>query len=408
MIFLLDLVAAALGGAALTSLVRRWRVRTTPRPITEPPREMLAEQDGTSGTMLSTMLDLLPDPVAVIERNGTLAHANLNAQHLYGETIHALIRHPALQVAILSLRDGTATETTFALDVPVRRVIHASLRKVPTNSPLKGLTLAVIADHTRQDAVERTRADFVAYASHELRTPLAAIIGFIETLRGPAADDPQAQQQFLGVMAAQGARMQRLIDRLLYLSRVQVLEHQRPRDVVEVETIIERTMAEAAALIRNTNITLRLLPPVPDVQVRADADQMVQVLINLIENAIKYAGSVRTEDCVIDVSILTSAPGGVWPARDGVEFTVADNGPGIAAQHLPRLTERFYRVEGKSTKQTGSGLGLSIVKHIVDRHAGKLMFSSKLGEGVTCRVWLPQEINEPPRYETPPTQIDWQ
>jgi len=387
MISLPDLVGVALAGlVAGLALPRPWhKPPARIRPPAQPPQDKPSPE---SGSVLATMLDLLPDPVVTVQSNGTLLHANTNARHLYGETIHALIRHPALQTAIFSLRDGATTETTFALDVPVRRVIHASIRKVPTDSPHQCLTLAVIADHTRQDAVERTRADFVAYASHELRTPLAAIVGFIETLRGPAADDPEAQQQFLGVMAAQGARMERLIDRLLYLSRVQVLEHQRPRDIVPASAIMDRTMAEAAALIRNTNITLRLIPPVPDVMVRADTDQMVQVLMNLIENAMKYAGSVRPADCVIDVSVVTEAPGGVWPVQEGVVFTVSDNGPGVDPRHLPRLTERFYRIEGKSTKQAGSGLGLSIVKHIVDRHGGKLVFSSDARSGLTCHVWI--------------------
>jgi two-component system phosphate regulon sensor histidine kinase PhoR len=234
--------------------------------------------------------------------------------------------------------------------------------------------------------VERMRADFVANASHELRTPLASLIGFIATLRGPAADDPPAQARFLEIMAEQAERMNRLIDDLLSLSRIEIIEHQVPNEQVNLEDLIERSLAgfEIAFRQRGTTLDFHAAPNLPDIL--GDTDQLEQVMQNLLDNALKYGRQGGT----IKVRLEKASPGGVFPSRPGVVVSVADDGAGIAKQHLSRLTERFYRVDtGRSRAVGGTGLGLAIVKHIVNRHRGVLGIESEVGEGTVLRVWLP-------------------
>jgi len=256
---------------------------------------------------------------------------------------------------------------------------------VPMDAPIAdgGRAVVVLSDRSRERAVERMRADFVANVSHELRTPLASLIGFIDTLRGPAADDPPAQQRFLGIMGEQAARMNRLIDDLLSLSRIELIEHQAPSGTVELRELAGRLAAgfEPRLKARSVTLDLRLAERLPPVT--GDADQITQVLQNLLDNAVKYGregGTVRLE--------LAAAPG-----RPGVVVMVADQGAGIPREHLPRLTERFYRVDtGRSRAAGGTGLGLAIVKHIVNRHRGQLTIESEEGIGTTVTVWLPQAV----------------
>jgi two-component system phosphate regulon sensor histidine kinase PhoR len=236
--------------------------------------------------------------------------------------------------------------------------------------------------------VERMRADFVANASHELRTPLASLIGFIDTLRGPAADDPQAQQRFLSIMAEQAERMNRLIDDLLQLSRVELLEHQLPTERVDVGQLVAGVAAsfEPRFAGRHMRLEISIDPATPEVP--ADAEQVIQVVQNLLDNAVKYG---KEGGCVRLALAPAGAVPGPWPSKEGLVLTVADDGPGIPRQHLPRLTERFYRVDkGRSRLAGGTGLGLAIVKHVVNRHRGQLVIESQEGVGSTFRVWLPQ------------------
>jgi len=234
--------------------------------------------------------------------------------------------------------------------------------------------------------VERMRADFVANVSHELRTPLTTLVGFTETLQGSAADDPPAREHFLGIMADQGRRMSRLIDDLLSLSRIELVEHQPPVDPVDLAELVDRVLSFYAA--RRDRIETAIesgLPPVA-----GDADQLVQVLQNLLENALKYG----REDGTVRLSLGHPAADADW-AAGGVLMAVADEGAGIPAEHLPRLTERFYRVDrARSRSAGGTGLGLAIVKHIVNRHRGQLRIASIEGVGTTVSVWLP--VARPP------------
>ncbi len=234
------------------------------------------------------------------------------------------------------------------------------------------------------------RADFVANASHELRTPLASLMGFIDTLRGPAADDPPAQQRFLGIMAEQAGRMNRLIDDLMSLSRIELTEHQPPADQVDLAALARRIAEgfEPRLEMRRMKLELAIAPDLPTIT--ADADQLVQVLTNLLDNAIKYG----REGGGIRLGLAAPPRGGAWPTRPALLLSVADDGPGIPRAQVPRLTERFYRVDQGRARQAGAspggtGLGLAIVKHIVNRHRGQLSIESDTGRGATFTAWLP-------------------
>jgi two-component system phosphate regulon sensor histidine kinase PhoR len=234
--------------------------------------------------------------------------------------------------------------------------------------------------------LDRAKSAFFANVSHELRTPLASLIGFVETLRGPAADDPPAQQRFLEIMAEQGARMNRLIDDLLSLSRIELTEHQAPSEPLDLNGLVQRMAAgfEPRLVERRVDLAMRIEPDLP--MVAGDADQMAQVLQNLLDNGLKYG----RDGGVLALDVVLAQPGTRWPSRRGIVLSVADQGAGIPREHLPRLTERFYRVDkGRSRAVGGTGLGLAIVKHIVNRHRGQLLIESEEGKGTTVSVWLP-------------------
>jgi len=257
---------------------------------------------------------------------------------------------------------------------------------VPMDPPIAdgGRAILVLSDRTRERAVERMRADFVANVSHELRTPLASLIGFIDTLRGPAADDPPAQQRFLGIMGEQAARMNRLIDDLLSLSRIKLIEHQAPSGTVELRELLRRLVAGFEPRLRERSVTLDLHIPHDLPPVTGDADQLTQVVQNLLDNALKYGRAGGT----VHLSLAVAAR-----IRPGLLLTVSDEGAGIPREHLPRLTERFYRVDpSRSRAAGGTGLGLAIVKHIVNRHRGQFSIESEEGVGTTVSVWLPQAV----------------
>ena len=336
------------------------------------------------------IVERLPDPLIVLAADRSVRRANSAARAAFGGDMSAVLRHPGLHGAIdraftQTTTQGTAQTAELNLPAPVARELLATV--VPMDPPLAdgGRAVVVLSDRSRERAVERMRADFAANASHELRTPLASLMGFIDTLRGPAADDPPAQQRFLGIMAEQAARMNRLIDDLLSLSRIELTEHQAPAQRVDLAELLGRLAAGFEPRLVEHRVTLDLavtrgLPPV-----LGDADQLAQVAQNLLDNAVKYGregGTVRLA--------AEPAAGPRWPARPGVIVTVADRGHGIPREHLPRLTERFYRVDtGRSRAVGGTGLGLAIVKHIVNRHRGQLAIESEVGVGTTVSVWLP-------------------
>jgi two-component system phosphate regulon sensor histidine kinase PhoR len=297
-----------------------------------------------------------------------------------------VLRHPLLREAIdRAWREGTAQSADLLLPVPVEREVHATVIPFAGKLPDGTRALVVLSDRTRERAVERMRADFVANASHELRTPLASVMGFVETLRGSAADDPPAQQRFLAIMAEQAARMNRLIDDLLSLSRIEISEHTPPGDSVDVGQVVARVLAGFEVRLSERRQALDLDIAEGLSRVPGDADQLAQVVQNLVDNAMKYG----REGGAVAVSVRAEASGRFGP-RPGVVLAVRDDGAGIARAHLPRLTERFYRVDaGRSRGAGGTGLGLAIVKHIVNRHRGRLVIDSEEGKGSTFSVWLP-------------------
>lgn len=340
----------------------------------------------------AAILESLPDPLLVLGADRAPLRANAAARALFAAPAAesgplagdaaALLRHPKLAGAVdRALAEGEGQSTDITLPVPVPREL--AVQVIPLDPPLidGGRLVVLLADRTRERAVERMRADFVANASHELRTPLASLMGFIETLRGPAKDDPEAQARFLGIMAEQSERMRRLIEDLLGLSRIELAEHQAPTGRVALAALARAEAEAMAPILDSRAVTLRLDLDETVEAAPADAGQLAQVLRNLLENAVKHGGQA----CRITLAVSRAeAP------RPGALLSVTDDGPGIAREHIPRLTERFYRVDkARSRSAGGTGLGLAIVKHIVNRHRGQLLIESKEGEGATFKVWLP-------------------
>ena len=333
----------------------------------------------------ASVVERLPDPLIVLGEDRNVRRTNSAARSAFGAEMSAVLRHPDLRAAIdRAFTLGLNQTADVTLPVPVPRELHAAV--VPMDPPIAdgGCAILVLSDRTRERAVERMRADFVANVSHELRTPLASLIGFIDTLRGPAADDPAGQQRFLGIMSEQAARMNRLIDDLLSLSRIELIEHQPPSAAVDLSELLRRLSAGFEPRLRERSVTIDLHAPRDLPPVVGDADQLAQVVQNLLDNAVKYGrvgGTVRLE------------AGTVAGVRPGIMLKVSDDGAGIPREHLPRLTERFYRVDtSRSRAAGGTGLGLAIVKHIVNRHRGQLSIESEEGIGTTVSVWLPQAV----------------
>jgi two-component system phosphate regulon sensor histidine kinase PhoR len=326
------------------------------------------------------LLERLPDPLLRLDRAGAVTWRNASAVSAFGAETAALLRHPELRAALAqAAASGAPVRRSLSLAAPVPRDLDATV--IPVGGPV----YVLVTDRTRERSIEKMRADFVANSSHELRTPLASLIGFIETLRGPAADDPAAQQRFLGIMDEQAQRMQRVIADLLSLSRIEMSEHQPPETLLHLTPLLERIVAGLEPMLAASQARIEAAIP-PDLpQIPADADQLTQVFTNLLDNAIKYGrrgGLVKLT--------VRRAGGDTRFEPHGVLVAVEDDGPGIPRQHIPRLTERFYRVDkGRSRAVGGTGLGLAIVKHVVNRHRGRLVIDSAEGQGTVFTVWLP-------------------
>jgi two-component system phosphate regulon sensor histidine kinase PhoR len=338
------------------------------------------------------VVDGLPDPLIGVDRQRRIVRTNRAAVALLGpiaaeRDLSTALRHPALLTAIDSLlvvADGNfvgpdrATVDLVLSGAPERDVV-AHARRLPRAAADGSLALIVLHDTTALRRAERMRADFVANASHELKTPIAGLLGFIETLRGPARDDMAARERFLGIMAEQADRMRRLVDDLLMLSRIEQHEHARPDAAVDLGRVLAgvRDLLQLKASSRNVAVELAIAPGLP--RAVGDHDELTIVFQNLIDNAIKYARPGST------VHVAARALGG-----DRVSVSVSDEGDGIPAAHLPRLTERFYRVDTARSRQLGgTGLGLAIVKHVVNRHRGRLDIQSTPGKGSIFTVTLP-------------------
>ena len=296
-----------------------------------------------------------------------------------GDPIALATRNPELMQSIDRVFAEGRSESTEITE----RMLQGR-RFIVTSSPLTGPMLLIqFRDTSEQSRLAQLRADFIANASHELRTPLASIKGFIETLLGPARDDPTARKKFLAVMATQAQRMNRILDDLLSLSRIEMRAHLRPEGEVDVRDVVAHVIRSLDPLARQAEIDLKFTPAKVSARVRGDRYELEQVMQNLVHNAIKYG---RVGGVVeVKFSERPAAHGG----RRALVVTVTDDGPGIAPEHLPRLTERFYRVDtARSREQGGTGLGLAIVKHILNRHHGELEISSNLGRGSEFTVVL--------------------
>jgi two-component system phosphate regulon sensor histidine kinase PhoR len=352
------------------------------------------ERRAATDRLLATLLDALPDPLLLVGGGRMVVGANKAAVALFGQQpvtkpIEANLRDPGLLAAVdEALEDHGEAQLTIQLPGPPSRAFGVLV--VPVQLRRQAAALVGLRELTEQLMIERIRSDFVANASHELKTPLTALRGFIDTLAGPARDDPEARERFLKTMAGEAARMSRLVDDLLSLSRIEQSEHRPPGDRVELtdclETVVRSLLPYAEE--RQASLDLRLVEPLPAAV--ADRDQLVQLLTNLIDNAIKYGGAAG--QVTIQAEHVGAAPAGAGPltGRSAIRVVVRDRGPGIAREHLPRVTERFFRVDpGRSRQLGGTGLGLAIVKHIVRRHRGHLLIESELGQGTTVTVYLP-------------------
>jgi two-component system, OmpR family, phosphate regulon sensor histidine kinase PhoR len=331
----------------------------------------------------------IPDPQILLDRQRRVVRANPAATEFVGvapeaSDLAALLRNPAvLGAADAVLAGGPARVVDFTLSVPVERVMQARIARLEGASSEGVAAILTLHDITALKLAEQMRADFVANAGHELKTPLASLVGFIETLLGAARDDAAARERFLGIMRGEAGRMTRLVDDLLSLSRIELNEHVAPTSRVAVGPLIEQVAdaLELRAGDRGMALNLDLPEDLPDVN--GDEDELAQVFQNLIDNAIKYS---KPQTAITIAASLSERA----PASNGwVRVAVTDRGDGIPSEHLPRLTERFYRVDtARSRELGGTGLGLAIVKHILNRHRGRLEISSTLGVGSTFTVWL--------------------
>jgi two-component system, OmpR family, phosphate regulon sensor histidine kinase PhoR len=369
--------AALLTVAAGAALIPR----SAAKPVTS---EGMAEPQRQEPLHIAaSVIDALPEPAILLSRDGTILSSNGKACDLFGALkpglhISSATRSPQVLDAVMDCGPEKAQRTvTFSERVPVERYMAATV------SYLEGAPFALLflRDLTEQRRLDQLRSDFIANASHEIKTPLASLLGFIETLQGAARHDDAARDRFLPIMAKQGERMARLIDNLMSLSRVEMRAHLRPRDVVAISELVRHACHALEPMASEANIDVQVHSELDGVQVLGDHDELTQVFINLVHNAIKYGrpgGNV-----VVNLERQQGGASGV------IAISIEDDGPGIAAQHLPRLTERFYRVQGSAAMEKGgTGLGLAIVKHVVNRHRGELRISSKVGAGAKFMVLL--------------------
>jgi two-component system phosphate regulon sensor histidine kinase PhoR len=346
------------------------------------------------GDPLRAVVAGLPDPVIALDREGRVLALNDRARALapalrLGEPVSLALRMPELIEAVgrASAR-GEEQRVEYSERGPLDRWFETIVVPVKRDPGLSqpDLVLLTFHDLTPLRRVEEMRADFVANASHELRTPLAALSGFIETLQGSARDDAKARQRFLAIMQEQAKRMARLIDDLLSLSRIELNAHRRPDTPVDMVPIVRQVVDSLETLARDRGVSVNVAAD-DALMVLGDHDELVRIFENLVENALKYGAPGERVDIAL-------SPGTSIDGEPEAQVSVRDYGPGIAPEHLPRLTERFYRVDvTESRAQGGTGLGLALVKHILNRHHGRLTIESSPGAGATFTVHLPTAVS---------------
>lgn len=344
-----------------------------------------------SHQLIDGFLAAIPMPAVLIDQSERIIGANsegatLLGMKLLGRHFATVLRQPIVISAIEAcLQDQKARNTRHLSNDGAQNTTHeVTLRYIAgIGEQSGGALLLTFLDLSEREQASQMRRDFVANVSHELRTPLTALMGFIETLRGAAKNDPNARDRFLSIMEGEASRMNRLVGDLLSLNRVESQERVRPKTQVELSDLLRSTLLSLEPLAKSNNVELVLNGGDDPITITGDPDQLQQVFTNLVENAIKYGGSVvRVELTTLDRDpILRSS---------AAKVLVIDNGPGIAPIHLPRLTERFYRADSHRSRELGgTGLGLAIVKHITNRHRGRFRVDSELGQGSQFCITLP-------------------
>ena len=374
---------AAWGHARDASTVLLVLVLGTAAVLLAGSRTSLPQEAGTTGAddavKPAQLIQAIDDPLLIVDDRRVVA-ANpaarrLLGQHILDQDVRVAIRHPAAAERLAIAGDDPRPVQLVGLG---SRDQHWEMRIRDLG---RGQRLLHIADRTDARAADRIRVDFVANASHELRTPLAAILGFVETLQDEAGDDPDVRRRFLTVMGREAQRMERLVEDLMSLSRIEAEKYRLPETSVDLATLAHQTCAVLTAGAPERGADIRL--STASALVVGDGVQLSQMLHNIVGNAMKY-GRPATP-ILVDVGVGED---------DAVTLTVSDESEGIAPQHLPRLTERFYRVDpGRSRAIGGTGLGLAIVKHIVERHRGRLEIASAQGRGTTIQVFLPPALS---------------
>ena len=341
------------------------------------------EQKSAPVDVVDHLVAALPDPVLILDSAGIVIKANANAEEmlemkLVGVHLSQAIRAPAVLEAVSrAMLQGESVGVDYEVRGPLARHFEVFVSPITSGQAEGPAVLLVLKDLTREQQIERMRSDFVANASHELRTPLASLSGFIETLQGAARSDETARDKFLTLMRGQAERMKRLIDDLLSLSRIEMNAHLRPSTKIDLAQVARHVCDLLSPMAKEEKVALNVKFDAA-LEVAGDWDELVQVLHNLIENAVKYSGPGKRVD------IAGAAAAGF------VTLSVIDQGRGIAEEHIPRLTERFYRISvQESRSRGGTGLGLAIVKHILNRHRGRLLVSSTPGLGSTFTIRLP-------------------
>ncbi|MCO5160467.1 MAG: ATP-binding protein [Mesorhizobium sp.] len=375
----------ATGAAAAVVVVAAFAPRRSLRER-RAEREAEANKPALGSITAEALAAAVSDPLVIFDSHGAVIHVNGACAIAFpglsvGTSLQLRFRAPEMQEMIAkALAQGRPVSIDYSEKVPVERFFRVNVSPVGEDGER---FVMIFRDQSEIRRIDRMRADFIANASHELRTPLASVSGFIETLRGPAKNDPAAREQFLQIMQAQTARMARLIDDLLSLSRLEMKPYLNPADRVDLKPLIEGVIDALDPLAEDSGVRIHADLGDAPLLVPGNRDELIQVFENLLENACKYGRSGGL------VEVLVNRTG----QQNGIDVSVRDHGPGIPEEHIPRLTERFYRVDVETSRgQKGTGLGLAIVKHILTRHKARMSVSSRPGEGATFTVHFPPAV----------------
>ena len=353
--------------------------------------ESATTNDSQIGAIGLELLEFLPDRIVLIDSERKVLFTNKPARDIFPETaigrdLALVLRHPGTLDAVTAvLADGPEVRVEIELPVPVPRSFEAHVAALPPGNVTGAAAILVLRDLTRVKSAEQMRVDFVSNVSHELRSPLSSLIGFIETLREAARDDASARERFLDIMDREARRMTRLVEDLLSLSHVEINEHVPPSDRVDVGQILEEVAKVLLQQAEDRGVAIELRHPDHLPEVLGDRDEITQVVHNLLDNGVKYGAPDSAVRVIAEQVEHIPDVGG-----SGIAVAFEDSGEGIAPQDIPRLTERFYRIDkSRSRELGGTGLGLAIVKHIMNRHRGRLKIESTVGQGTRFTVYFP-------------------